>query len=163
VWGQEKGSDSANSALWATIYMCFGIPGAWKLWYRSVYFCCRDGAGIRWAFFFLNFAMHVCFSILMCIGVPAIGSGGLFIMIDMFANSYRIAGLFALVDAIIWVLNTFFSAYLLKISYQVWKFGGGPTKASQEAMQALLAAQLQQQQQEMQQRGGELPHSESSV
>jgi len=163
VWGQEKGSDSANSALWATIYMSFGIPGAWKLWYRSVYFCCRDGAGIRWAFFFLNFFMHLAFSILMAVGVPSIGSGGLFVMVDMFANSYRIAGLFALVDMIIWTLNCIMSALLLRISYKVWKVGGGPTKASQEAMQALLAAQAQQQQHQEEPSVREMQQIDSSV
>jgi hypothetical protein len=144
VWGQDRGSDAANSALWSTIYMSFGIPGAWKLWYRSVYYCCRDGAGIRWAFFFINFLMHLAFAILMAIGVPKIGSGGLFIMIDMFANSHDIAGFFALVDAIIWILNALFSFYLLRTSYRVWKVGGGPNKASQEAVQALIQAQQQQ-------------------
>jgi hypothetical protein len=145
VWGQARSSDAANSALWSTIYMAFGIPGSWKLWYRSVYYCCRDGAGIRWAFFFLNFLMHVVFGVLMAIGIPKIGSGGLFIMIDMFANTHDIAGFFALVDAGIWTINVLVSFYLLRKSYQVWKVGGGSNKATQEAVQALIAAQQAQQ------------------
>jgi len=74
----------------------------------------------------------------MAIGVPKIGAGGLFIMIDMFANSHDIAGIFALVDAGIWTINVITSLYLLKKSYQVWKVGGGPGKASQEAAKALI-------------------------
>jgi len=93
--------------------------------------------------------MHLVFSLLMAVGIPDIGSGGLFIMVDMFNNSFKTAGMFSLADTIIWTLNIFMSFYLLRISYKVWKFGGGPNKLSQEALQALIAAQAQQQQQHL--------------
>jgi len=94
-------------------------------------------------FFFINFLMHIIFGLLMAIGVPKIGSGGLFIMIDMFANKHDIAGIFALVDAGIWTINVLTSFYLLRKSYQVWKVGGGPNKASQEAVKVLIEHQAQ--------------------
>lgn len=41
LWGSAIASADSD-ALWSTLYVIAGIPGAWRLWYRPIYFGCRS-------------------------------------------------------------------------------------------------------------------------
>jgi hypothetical protein len=40
-WGSSIDDISGSDALWASIYLLIGVPGSWKLWYRSLYYAIR--------------------------------------------------------------------------------------------------------------------------
>jgi len=51
-WGEDGSSEASTDAMWASLFVAFGIPGAWSLWYRSIYFGLSTSSGARWVFFF---------------------------------------------------------------------------------------------------------------
>jgi len=140
IWAQNADSNSSSEALWSSIFVVLGIPGAWRFWYRSVFYGVKDRKATQWVFFFINFLAHMIFCILMGIGVPNVAGGGLFMMIKMFANDYNTAGFFSLVDVIIWSLNLLASVYLMKQAHNTWKTSGMQSQTKKEAAKAALAA-----------------------
>jgi len=139
IWG-TPGADSSSSsnALWASIFVVLGVPGAWRFWYRSVFYGIKDKKASQWVFFFINFLGHAVFCILMGVGVPGVAGGGLFVMISMFANDHTLAGFFSLVDVILWGLNLLMCMYLAKKAHTVWKATGMKTETKRSVAKAAV-------------------------
>jgi len=138
IWATDSDDNSSSEALWSSIFVVLGVPGAWRFWYRSVFYGVKDKKAGQWVFFFINFLCHIVFAILMGVGVPNVAGGGLFVMIKMFANNHNAAGFFSLVDVIIWGLNLLISVYLIKQAHNVWKTMGMKTQTKKEAAKAAL-------------------------
>ena len=52
--------------LWASIYCCLGIPGAWNLWYYKLYKACEHDSTPRWVMFFINFVVSLAGCLALC-------------------------------------------------------------------------------------------------
>jgi len=83
IWfsGDQSGP---SYTLWGTMYL-IGIPGAWKLWYRPIYFAYRDKTTLRYFCFVISFAFHCFFVVVMALGLPNCAAGGLMTMVQQFA------------------------------------------------------------------------------
>jgi len=126
VWGTPGASDSGGSeAMWASVYVLLGIPGSWRFWYRSVYYAVRDKKRRKWYFFFVNFAIHLAFSVVMALGVPSMGAGGLFVLIKMLANSKTACAILSFMTVLFYGVESLLSLYLIKVAHAVWKGAGG--------------------------------------
>lgn len=146
IWGTPGANDDSGSsdALWSSIYLVVGAPGAWRLWYRGLYFGVRDKASGKWVTFFITFLLHLVFCGCMAIGVPSIAASGLFIMFKMFSNEHSLAGIFSLVSVVIFGLNTLFSFYLLKSAHGVWKGTGGDKQLQKNVAKQVIESQASQ-------------------
>lgn len=89
LWFGGIGNNNDKSLLLAIIYMTVGSTGAWKLWYRQIYYGIRDRKTVKWWFFFLFFFCHIAFSIVMIIGPQSIGASGFGMMIKAF-NAHKL-------------------------------------------------------------------------
>lgn len=136
-WFTKDADGSSSQVMWASIYLLLGAPGAWQLWYRSIYFGARDNANSKWIFFFVNFILHCLFCLVMCIGAPDTASAGVMMMIDLFINSHPINGFFALVATIMWIVDSGVSLVMLKKTHTIWRAMGGEERSKQEAATAL--------------------------
>ena len=72
--------------MWALIYAGFGVPGSWKLWYRSAFDAYKDNSTRNYCFFMAAFAMHLFFSAIMFFGVPGFAGAGLLTMATEFSE-----------------------------------------------------------------------------
>lgn len=136
----EGDDDGDKYFLWSLIFMLFGVPLSWKLWYRSVYYATRDNTSRRWVFFFINFFIHMAFSVLMVIGVPEdfVAGSGIILMSDQFAKSNDTAGFMCLVGTAFWGINILCSLYLIKRAHTTWRVGGGEEALKKSAAKAAL-------------------------
>lgn len=150
-WGSSIDDIGGSDALWSSIYLLIGIPGSWKLWYRSLYYAIRDNATGKWVVFFVSFMMHIGFAVVMGLGVPDCAAAGFFVMTKLFVHKQSLLGIFALVNLCLWGLSALTSFYLLKTAHSLWKKGGGErnlkkavaTAAVQEAVNQKMAEQQQ--------------------
>jgi hypothetical protein len=144
IWGTpNNGSESASSdALWSSIYVFVGIPGAWKLWYRPVYYAVKDGKNRNWVLFFIFYLAHMIFSILMALGVPSCAGSGLFVMIKFFSASQNLIGFFCLISVGLWGLGFLFALYLSKKGHSTWRKMGGEEELRKEMAQGVVKATL---------------------
>jgi len=131
----EAGSDT--DMLWAIVYFVCGTFGAWKLWYRQIYYGIRDRKTIKWWLFFLFFVMHICFCIVMAIGFSNIGSAGIIQMFNTFSKNSG-AGFCALVCSCLWIIIVIASCFYLKRSWNLYKSRGGLEQAKSELAREAL-------------------------
>ena len=83
------GNNFDRSMLLSVAYLIIGSAGAWKCWYRQIYYGIRDRLTVKWWIFFIFYVAHIGFCIVMCIGVQGIGAAGFSIMITAF-NSQKL-------------------------------------------------------------------------
>jgi len=126
IWASDAGGSTGSSdALWSSIFLVAGLPGAWKLWYRPLYNGVKDSKGGQWIMFFLFFFAHMVFAAILGLGVPSCAASGLFMMIKMFGNSHSLAGIFCLISVIVWSIEFLVCIYLGKQAHSTWKRMGG--------------------------------------
>jgi hypothetical protein len=61
---------AGSDAMWSSLYVVGGVPGAWRFWYRSMYAAARDDSGTKWLLFLAHFCVHIVFASLMALGAP---------------------------------------------------------------------------------------------
>lgn len=133
IWFKGLDDDAATYFLWSSMYTATGIPGAWVMWYRPVYYACRDRGSGKWMFFFLNFALHFIFCALMACGIPSTNGVGVILFIDMWnKGDSTVATIFCLVGTLAWGFTALFSMYLLKAAHSKWSSGGGEKLLKQD-------------------------------
>ena len=59
---------SLAEVFWCSVYVGLGAPGAWRLWYRTIYYATRDDSSRQWIMFFANFIAHLGYCAVMVIG-----------------------------------------------------------------------------------------------
>eukprot|EP00470_Lotharella_oceanica_P001574 CAMPEP_0170176482 /NCGR_PEP_ID=MMETSP0040_2-20121228/9356_1 /TAXON_ID=641309 /ORGANISM="Lotharella oceanica, Strain CCMP622" /LENGTH=314 /DNA_ID=CAMNT_0010418825 /DNA_START=69 /DNA_END=1013 /DNA_ORIENTATION=+ len=101
IWfsGDQSGP---SYTLWGTMYL-LGIPGAWKMWYRPIYFAYRDKATLSYFCFLMSFAAHCFFSVVMALGLPNCAAGGLMTMVQQFAVGNPKAGFMTFLSMLAWI------------------------------------------------------------
>lgn len=119
---------STASLLWSSVYLMLGTPGAWFLWYKPIYTASRDDNSKTWAFFFINFFVHTGFAIVMSCGIPGTAGMGLWTFMDTI-DDHKTPGIFALVSALMWILASLMSCFLMKRAHNVWRGRGGEEAA----------------------------------
>jgi len=135
-WG-EADSDQGTVLCW--FYMFIGIPGSWTMWYMRFYKGARSSSSRQYLFGFVGFALHLGITLLLGLGVPSMGAGGLLVMLQAFAKGFNVSGIFALVDTVLLLLNFVVSLYLLKITRDAWRTGGGSEALKQDRAKLKLA------------------------
>jgi len=140
AWWSDADSDGAMEALYASIYLLCGIPGAWQLWYRSLYFANKDESTRKWIAFFINFVIHILFTIVMGLGIPKTNSAGIIYLISEFASHNNTIGIFSLVETFMWIINLILSLFVIKNARATWKAEGHSDRAKKEAVAAAARA-----------------------
>jgi len=118
IWFSGDASGPSYT-LWSTLYLV-GIPGAWKLWYRPIYFAYRDKTTLRYFCFLLSFAAHCFFVVIMALGLPNMAAGGLMTMIQQFAVGHPIAALFTFLAMLVWACTAVLSILNFKKVQNEW-------------------------------------------
>jgi len=136
--GGAEGSNALESSIW----LILGVPLSWRLWYRSIYYATRDNSSKNWIFFFINFFLHMCWCIVMGLGVPSTAGAGLFYFLRQFTNSNKTAGVFGLAAMAAWGINLGVSFVLVKGAHQRWKQSGGDRRAVTEAAQYAVHTEM---------------------
>lgn len=140
AWWSDADSDGAMEALYASIYLLCGIPGAWQLWYRSLYFANKDESTRKWIVFFINFVIHILYTIVMGLGIPKTNSAGLIYLITEFADHNNTIGIFSLVETFLWIINLLLSVFVIKSAHTTWRAEGHSDRAKKEAAAAASTA-----------------------
>eukprot|EP00808_Paulinella_micropora_P009259 g50030.t1 len=142
--GVQNYTSGDTDFMWGSLYLAFGSVGAWKLWYRSLYYGCRDGSARQWIFFFINFGIHIVFSGIMAVGVPKFAAGGLMFMIKMFTAKANFLGWASLTNSMLWGVNVVSGVYLIKRAHRVWKHSGAHEQTKRSIAEAVLKESLSQ-------------------
>lgn len=138
VLAGESNHISADS-IWSSLYVIFGIPGAWRFWYRNVYYGVGERSSSRWCMFGLFFAAHTVFSGVMLLGVEGTGAGGLFMMIGVVnGKKHQSAILLILISLVLWILVCAFSVHLLRKAHVVWKNLGQPQRLQKDLARTMV-------------------------
>jgi hypothetical protein len=64
----------------------------------------------------------------------------LLMMLKMFADSYSLAGVFALIDTAIWSLNVFATTLLVKQAREAWRTSGNADNLGRDAALVIAGA-----------------------
>jgi hypothetical protein len=123
VWGQT--GDGGTDPIWCIVWLLMGVPGSWWVWYRPLYEGAKGNSSRRYLIFFCGFFVHIAFSVIIGLGTPSMGAGGLMVCIKEFAKSYPLSGVFAAIDVVLFLTNALVSVYLIKIARDAWRTGGG--------------------------------------
>lgn len=124
--------------LLAILYLFCGVCGAWRLWYRQIYYGIRDRKTLKWWCFFIFFLAHIGFCIVMVIGIEGWGGAGIVTMVDAFNEKKSFAGFFCLICSCLWSINALGSCFYMKRSWILFKQRGG-IEASQGALANAVA------------------------
>jgi hypothetical protein len=130
------------AALWSSVYLLLGVPGSWNLWYRSVYNGAKSGTSSKWMFFFVNYAAHTAFCLVMAIGPSpsSVAGGGLFFIVEMITESNHEATIFAVITMILWALNGGLGVFLLRHAHSHWKTDGHQDALKRDMATAIVTA-----------------------
>lgn len=138
VLGGESAHISAD-AIWSSLFVAFGLPGAWRFWYRNIYYGVGERSSSRWCMFGLFFSAHTVFSLVMVLGIEGTGAGGLFVMISVInGNKHQSTILLMLVSLVLWILVSAFSVHLLRKAHIVWKNAGQPQRLQQDLARTMV-------------------------
>jgi len=130
------------AALWSSVYLLLGVPGSWNLWYRSVYNGAKSSTSSKWMFFFVNYAAHTAFCLVMAIGPSpsSVAGGGLFFVVEMITESNHEATIFAVITLILWALNGGLGIFLLRHAHTHWKTDGHQDQLKRDMATAIVTA-----------------------
>eukprot|EP00457_Paulinella_chromatophora_P006577 gb/GEZN01006596.1/.p1 GENE.gb/GEZN01006596.1/~~gb/GEZN01006596.1/.p1 ORF type:complete len:356 (+),score=57.38 gb/GEZN01006596.1/:78-1145(+) len=142
--GVQNYTSGDTDFMWSSLYLVLGMMGSWKLWYRSVYYGCRDGSSRQWLFFFPNFFAHLVFAAVMAVGVPKCAAGGLMFMIKMFASRAAFLGWAAMTNTMLWTAVCLLGVTLSKKAHRVWKHSGMPEQTRRSVAEAVVKESLTQ-------------------
>jgi len=134
----QNSTNNSSDALWASLFMVFGVVGAWKLWYRQIYQAAMKGASSKWLVFFGVYFLHILFSILMALGVNYVAGGGLFLLLKLGGVPLAMC----IVSMSLWIVNVFASIYLFRQAHLKWKGEGGDSELKKELAKQVVDAQL---------------------
>lgn len=140
VWGET--GDGGTDPIWAVIWLLLGVPGSWTVWYMPVFQAAMNNSSRKYLLFFCGFFMHLAFTVVIGLGTPSMGAGGLLVMIKEYAKSYPVSGTFALIDTILFGINLLASLYLLKVGRDAWRTGGGSEALERDRKAMSLAGKL---------------------
>lgn len=142
VLGSTNIAGANSDALWCTVYLLCGVPGAWRFWYQPIYRGSRDSSYTQWMLFLVNYGLvHMLFVALMALGVPGMAGGGLFTMFTTINQSMHFATIIALLCMMFWAANLLGSVYLVKLAHTAWK-SSGVTPSTNNAAASALASVL---------------------
>lgn len=138
VFAGESSHVSAD-AIWSSIFFGFGVPGSWRFWYRNFYYGVSQKTSARWCTFFLFFAGHIAFSVVMAFGLEATGGSGLFYMISIISSGkHQSTSLLTLIALVLWILDISFSLHLLRKAHETWKSIGQPKRMQQDLARTMV-------------------------
>jgi len=137
--------DNANGVtsthlLWSVIYAVFGIPGAWKLWYRSIFKAVKAEKSFKFLQYFVFGGAHTIFSLVACIGVVQTSLCGFLMMLDAMklGTGYAIC---ALICFALWIVVALSSVVMFRRTWTLYRNRGGDLKADAGQAAGQLAAQ----------------------
>ena len=170
LYFESLGADS--DFLLSILFLFCGTVGAWRLWYRQIYYGIRDRKTLKWWYvvslslsvstltlnpfltlnplltlnlflalsisdcvrcFFFFFAAHICFAVIMALGIEKWGGAGIITMIDAFHKKKSFAGFVCLVSASLWLMLSLGSCYYLKKSWRMFRKEGGVEQTQSDA------------------------------
>ncbi|CAG9465563.1 unnamed protein product [Pedinophyceae sp. YPF-701] len=101
----------------ATLVAVCGVPGAWVLWYRALYFATVTGKTRKYVRAFVFLAVHLAWAVWTVVGVPtlaeyAVGFFKMFSAFDGGGGKGVFFGLVALANVVVWGLVALLSVVL---------------------------------------------------
>ncbi|XP_059590602.1 secretory carrier-associated membrane protein 4 isoform X1 [Vitis vinifera] len=108
----------AKIFLLAIIYALVGCPLSYVLWYRPLYRAMRTNSALNFGWFFLVYAIHICFCIVAAIAPPIVFEGksltGILSAIDLFSD-HVLVGIFYLIGFALFCLEMLLSLWVIQV------------------------------------------------
>lgn len=116
---QSAGTSGVDFGL-SLLYLVIGPFVSFVFWYRPFYYAVRKNRTISYFVFFLNFAFHSGFCLVMCIGIPSTGGGG---FINAFATlgPSAGAGVILIISGVFWGLLTLYCCFQLVTAVRYYR------------------------------------------
>jgi len=113
---------NTTNLVFAAIYFGTGTFGAWKFWYRQIYYALRDRKTVKWWVFFFFFAAHCAFAALVMLAPAKFpeGAGGFWLITDAMQNN-AVVGIFVLTNGVLWLLLDVASLFYLVASWRMYR------------------------------------------
>jgi len=119
----------------AGLYMSFGIPGAFFLWYMRYYVGARKDGALSYGMHFIFFICHILFCILATVGPPWPTDQALCGVLSMTKafEKNKFTGVMYLIAMIVWFLETLYSIWVVQQNYAKFRGQGNDKKALRQA------------------------------
>jgi len=128
--------------IWASVYLGLGVVLGWKTWYKSLYLSLKGGGTtFRWFLFISCYIGHTIFVCIGAAGFPSFATSGFFFMLKMF-NKSTVIGIMALIGFACWALVAFFSVFLLRKSWNLFRSSDAEKNAKREILGAVVSQSI---------------------
>jgi len=137
---EDSAGQTSTNLLWSVIYTIFGIPGAWKLWYRAIFNAVKAEKTFKFLQYFTFGGAHTIFCIVACIGITDTSLCGFLMMVDTLSLNTGIA-VCAMIAFASWIILTLGSIAMMRRTWSLYRNRGGDLKADAGQAAGQLAAQ----------------------
>ena len=138
----DVGDERFSAWLFAALYVGFGMPLAFILWYYRLYQAAANDAALKYFMYFFFYFVHIVFCFWACISPPLFGGKGWSLAgVIPTSSAFGKAGWLGTVYAIgtsLWALEAVFSMYVVKQVYAQFRGSGAQDRAYREG--AAMAA-----------------------
>lgn len=119
-----EGVAAATTVLFASLYVVFGIPGAWKLWYKAIYRAVGTDKRLKFLQYFFFCVCQLLFCMAAAIGVPETAMMGFLLMLDAMKINTA-CGICGILSFACWVAISVCLIGMLRRTYKLYKSRGG--------------------------------------
>ncbi|KAI3736192.1 hypothetical protein L6452_15729 [Arctium lappa] len=127
----------------AVIYLISGVPGAYVLWYRSLYRAMRTDSALKFGWFFLSYMFHIAFCVFAAVAPPIIFKGksltGILPALDV-VTSNAFVGIFYFIGFAFFAIESVMSIWVIQQVYMYFRGSGKAAEMKREAAKSTMMA-----------------------
>ncbi|KAF5205098.1 Secretory carrier-associated membrane protein, partial [Thalictrum thalictroides] len=129
----------------ALIYFISGVPGGYVLWYRPLYRAMRTESALKFGWFFMFYALHICFCIFSAVAPPIFFKGksltGILPAIDLISGK-PLVGIFYFIGFGLFCIESVVSVSVIQQVYMYFRGSGKAAEMRREAARGAVRATL---------------------
>ncbi|PIA25990.1 hypothetical protein AQUCO_10200040v1 [Aquilegia coerulea] len=129
----------------ALIYFISGVPGGYVLWYRPLYRAMRTESALKFGWFFMFYALHICFCIFSAVAPPIFFKGksltGILPAIDLVSGK-PLVGIFYFIGFGLFCVESVVSVSVIQQVYMYFRGSGKAAEMRREATRGAARAAL---------------------
>ncbi|KAK4345088.1 hypothetical protein RND71_035264 [Anisodus tanguticus] len=122
-----------------------GVPGSYVLWYRPLYRAFRTEGGMKFAWFFLFYSLHIVFCIFAAVAPPVVFRGesltGILPAVDLIGKQVLV-GIFYFIGFGLFCLESVLSIWVIQQVYMYFRGSGKAAEMKREAARGALRAAI---------------------
>ncbi|XP_019169690.1 PREDICTED: secretory carrier-associated membrane protein 2-like isoform X1 [Ipomoea nil] len=136
-----------DATIWllSIIYFILGVPGAYVLWYRTLYRAFRSESAFRFGWFFLFYSLHLVFCIFAAVAPPVVFKGksltGILPAVDLIGKQILV-GVFYFIGFGLFCFESVLSVWVIQQVYMYFRGSGKAAEMKQAATTGALRAAI---------------------